>query len=139
MARKATRRFDESDLTKGQVRKLRTLRKSLGDDIANKAMGLDEKEQEDEVLDYWRHLYRLNQDAIDKALGDRLLKLRVKIGDKIDRKKTEGKIRFEPLPADDPLQRKPNIELAKKELKWEPHIQLETGLKQTIDYFRTLQ
>lgn len=51
---------------------------------------------------------------------------------------SNSKIVFKPLPQDDPLQRKPNIELAKTELKWEPHIQLETGLNQTIDYFRTL-
>jgi UDP-glucuronate decarboxylase len=51
---------------------------------------------------------------------------------------SNSKIVFKPLPQDDPLQRKPNIGLAKKELKWEPQIQLEAGLKQTIDYFRTL-
>jgi UDP-glucuronate decarboxylase len=52
--------------------------------------------------------------------------------------RSNSKIIFKPLPQDDPLQRKPNIGLAKKELKWEPQIQLEAGLKQTIDYFRTL-
>lgn len=41
-----------------------------------------------------------------------------------------------PLPADDPLQRQPDITLAKSQLKWEPTIQLEAGLNQTIDYFR---
>ena len=40
-----------------------------------------------------------------------------------------------PLPLDDPTQRKPIIELAKKELGWEPLIMLEDGLKRTIDYF----
>jgi UDP-glucuronate decarboxylase len=53
--------------------------------------------------------------------------------------RSNSKIVFEPLPQDDPLQRKPNIALAKKELDWEPQIQLEAGLKQTIDYFRALQ
>ena len=53
--------------------------------------------------------------------------------------RSNSKIVFKPLPQDDPLHRKPNIELAKKELKWQPRIQLETGLKQTIDYFRSLQ
>ena len=43
-----------------------------------------------------------------------------------------------PLPADDPLQRKPVIELAKKELGWVPTIALEEGLVKTINYFRTL-
>ena len=41
-----------------------------------------------------------------------------------------------PLPQDDPVQRKPVIELAKKELDWEPTIQLEEGLEKTIRYFR---
>jgi UDP-glucuronate decarboxylase len=52
---------------------------------------------------------------------------------------SNSKIVFKPLPQDDPLQRKPNIELAKQKLKWQPHTQLETGLKQTIDYFKALQ
>ena len=42
------------------------------------------------------------------------------------------------LPADDPTQRKPVIELAKKELDWEPTIALDEGLKKTIEYFRTV-
>jgi UDP-glucuronate decarboxylase len=43
-----------------------------------------------------------------------------------------------PLPADDPMQRKPDITLAKKVLGWEPKIQLEEGLDQTIPYFKKL-
>jgi UDP-glucuronate decarboxylase len=43
-----------------------------------------------------------------------------------------------PLPADDPLQRCPDITLARKELKWEPKIDLDTGLGKTIEYFDTL-
>jgi len=42
---------------------------------------------------------------------------------------------FEPLPEDDPLQRQPDISLAKSELGWEPTIGLEEGLQKTIDYF----
>jgi nucleoside-diphosphate-sugar epimerase len=45
-------------------------------------------------------------------------------------------IRFKPLPQDDPLRRRPDISLAKKELGWEPKIELEEGLKRTIEYFR---
>lgn len=49
-----------------------------------------------------------------------------------------SKIITHPLPADDPKQRKPNIELAKQKLDgWEPNISLEKGLIRTIDYFRT--
>jgi UDP-glucuronate decarboxylase len=51
---------------------------------------------------------------------------------------SRAKIVFKPLPQDDPLQRRPNIKLAKDKLKWEPHTNLETGLEKTINYFRTL-
>ena len=43
-----------------------------------------------------------------------------------------------PLPADDPTQRKPDISLAQKVLDWEPKIQLEEGLDNTIHYFKEL-
>ncbi len=49
---------------------------------------------------------------------------------------SRSKIVYMPLPADDPLQRQPNIELARKELGWEPTIPLEEGLRKTIDYFK---
>ena len=51
---------------------------------------------------------------------------------------SESKIIYKPLPEDDPKQRQPNIELANKELKWEPKIQLEEGLIKTINYFERL-
>ena len=46
-----------------------------------------------------------------------------------------SKIVFEPLPQDDPTQRRPNIGLAKKELGWFPKIGLDEGLKKTVGYF----
>ncbi len=51
---------------------------------------------------------------------------------------TKSKIIYEPLPSDDPTQRKPLIDLAKKELDWEPHIQLREGLERTIAYFEKM-
>ena len=51
---------------------------------------------------------------------------------------SESKIVHQPLPADDPTQRKPVIDLARKELDWEPTIMLDEGLKRTIEYFRTV-
>ena len=51
---------------------------------------------------------------------------------------SKSKIIFKPLPSDDPMQRQPNISLAKKELGWEPKIELEEGLKKTIVYFDQL-
>jgi UDP-glucuronate decarboxylase len=51
---------------------------------------------------------------------------------------SKSNIIYKPLPEDDPKRRKPNIELAKKELKWKPKIQLDEGLKKTINYFGRL-
>jgi UDP-glucuronate decarboxylase len=44
-----------------------------------------------------------------------------------------------PLPPDDPMQRQPDISLAKKELSWTPKIQLEEGLIKTIEYFKSME
>jgi len=49
---------------------------------------------------------------------------------------SSSRIVYEPLPVDDPKQRRPDITLAKKELDWEPAIRLEEGLEYTIQYFR---
>jgi UDP-glucuronate decarboxylase len=51
--------------------------------------------------------------------------------------KSKSKIIHKPLPADDPKQRRPDITLAKKYLKWEPKVPLAEGLKKTIAYFKT--
>ena len=48
-----------------------------------------------------------------------------------------SKIIHEPLPADDPKQRRPDITLAREHLQWEPTVELEEGLRRTIEYFRT--
>ena len=59
-------------------------------------------------------------------LAEKILKL---VGGK-------SKIVHKPLPSDDPKQRRPDITLAKQILNWEPTIQLDEGLKRTIEYFR---
>lgn len=56
----------------------------------------------------------------------------------IDITGSKSRIIFESLPSDDPMQRKPDISLAKKALNWEPKIPLEEGLKKTIAYFDNL-
>ncbi len=56
----------------------------------------------------------------------------------IDLTGSRSKIVYKPLPQDDPLQRCPDISLAKEKLNWEPKIKLETGLKKTIEYFDNL-
>ena len=56
----------------------------------------------------------------------------------IDLTGSSSKIVYEPLPGDDPKQRRPNIDLARKMLGWEPRVKLDDGLKKTIPYFEKL-
>ena len=55
--------------------------------------------------------------------------------DKVD---TVSSLTEEPLPSDDPTQRKPDISLAQKLLSWNPVVELSTGLDRTIPYFREI-
>ena len=48
-----------------------------------------------------------------------------------------AKIVYQPLPSDDPRQRRPDISKAKRVLGWEPHVGLEDGLRRTVEYFKT--
>ena len=48
----------------------------------------------------------------------------------------KSKIIYEPLPKDDPKQRKPDITLARKHLKWTPKVKLRQGLQETIKWFQ---
>jgi UDP-glucuronate decarboxylase len=56
----------------------------------------------------------------------------------IKRTKTRSRIVYKPLPEDDPQQRQPDIELARKTLKWKPKVNFDDGLKDTIAYFKKL-
>jgi UDP-glucuronate decarboxylase len=56
----------------------------------------------------------------------------------LDITQSSSRIVFEPLPSDDPKQRKPDISLARDSLKWQPEVQLEVGLSKTIEYFRAI-
>jgi dTDP-glucose 4,6-dehydratase len=49
---------------------------------------------------------------------------------------SKSEIRYEPLPQDDPKQRRPDITKARQLLQWEPKIDLETGLRKSLDYFK---
>jgi len=51
---------------------------------------------------------------------------------------SKSQITFRPIPTDDPRQRQPDILLARKQLHWEPQVELDDGLKETIAYFKTL-
>jgi UDP-glucuronate decarboxylase len=49
---------------------------------------------------------------------------------------SRAKIQYEPLPVDDPIRRKPDITRAREVLGWSPKIELDDGLRRTVDYFR---
>jgi UDP-glucuronate decarboxylase len=49
---------------------------------------------------------------------------------------SKSKVRFETLPEDDPKKREPDISMAKNLLNWAPKVDLESGLKKTIEYFK---
>lgn len=51
---------------------------------------------------------------------------------------SKSKIIYQPLPSDDPKQRQPNIDLARSKLDWQPKVNLEDGLKETITYFKKM-
>ena len=51
---------------------------------------------------------------------------------------TDQKIVYMPLPADDPVQRQPDIAKAREILNWEPKVGREEGMRQTFEYFKTL-
>ena len=52
---------------------------------------------------------------------------------------SKSELIFKPLPQDDPVQRKPDISLARKELGWEPQVKLDEGLSTTVAYFEQLR
>jgi UDP-glucuronate decarboxylase len=56
----------------------------------------------------------------------------------IDLTGSKSMLEFRSLPSDDPMQRQPDISLAKSALEWEPHVRLDDGIRKTIDYFRAL-
>ncbi|QFU76262.1 SDR family oxidoreductase [Halioglobus maricola] len=51
---------------------------------------------------------------------------------------SKSELVFKPLPQDDPVQRQPDISVARRDLNWEPLVQLEEGLSKAIPYFKSL-
>ena len=56
----------------------------------------------------------------------------------IDLTNSKSELVYQELPQDDPKQRQPNIDMAKKHLGWSPKTDLHNGLKKTIEYFEKL-
>jgi len=91
------------------------------------------------VRDLVEGLYKMmNQDYIGPInLGNTNETTIIEIAKKITNyTKSSSKIIFEPLPEDDPKQRKPDISLAKEKLNWKPKTSFEQGIKKTIEYFK---
>ena len=65
------------------------------------------------------------------SIGDLALKIKNKINKNL-------KIIYKELPKDDPLKRKPSIEIAKNKYDWQPKVELDNGLDKTINYFRKI-
>ncbi len=92
------------------------------------------------VSDLIEGLYRLLISAVDSPvnIGNptelTILEMAKKIKERIP---AAGEIEFKPAMSDDPKVRRPDISKAKRELKWEPVVTLETGLTKTIDYFKS--
>ena len=95
----------------------------------------------DDLLDGWQRLMDHTPDDFTgpvnlgnpvetpvKHLAEKILKL----------VNGKSKLVFQPLPVDDPMQRCPDITLARDKLQWEPKVDLESGLLRTIEYFDTL-
>lgn len=81
-------------------------------------------------LMYSQYNLPLNLGNSDEISVIELAQLIIKITD------SKSGIEFKGLPQDDPKQRKPDISLAKKILKWQPQVSLEDGLKRTIEWFK---
>ncbi|MFA8450050.1 MAG: UDP-glucuronic acid decarboxylase family protein [Bacteroidales bacterium] len=56
----------------------------------------------------------------------------------LDLTNSKSKLVFHPLPQDDPMFRQPDISLAKEKLNWDPQVDLESGLRKTIEYFKCI-
>jgi len=54
----------------------------------------------------------------------------------VESTQSKSQITYKPLPQDDPIQRRPDITLAKEKLNWEPQVELKEGLHKAVDYFR---
>ncbi len=93
------------------------------------------------VSDMVEGLMRLSQseERFPVNLGNPLELTILEFAQRISRLAGENlKIAYEPLPSDDPKQRQPDITKARTILGWEPKVKLEDGLRETLDYFKSL-
>ena len=91
----------------------------------------------DEIIDAFIQLMNASDDFTGPVNIGNPIEFTIKeLAEKIiDLVNSKSEITYKDLPSDDPIQRQPDISLAKDKLGWNPTIQLEEGLKKTIPYF----
>jgi UDP-glucuronate decarboxylase len=94
----------------------------------------------DELIDVFIRLMDSNDEFIGPVNTGNPIEFTIKeLAEKIIQlTNSKSIISYKELPSDDPIQRRPDISLAKDKLGWSPSIQLEEGLKKTIPYFEGL-
>lgn len=131
------------DINDGRVVSNFIVQALKGEDITIYGTGMQTRSfcYVDDLID---GMYKLMNDSRESFTGPvnignptecTMLDLAKKIIAQVDSK---SNIVFLELPQDDPTQRRPNIELAQRELGWQPSISLDEGLKNTINYFRQI-
>ena len=92
------------------------------------------------VSDLVEGLYRLmhSEEREPVNLGNPVEMTMLEFAERIQRlTRTKSKIVYQELPSDDPKRRRPDISKAKRLLGWEPKVELEDGLRHTVEYFQT--
>jgi UDP-glucuronate decarboxylase len=91
----------------------------------------------DEIIDAFIQLMNTSDDFTGPVNIGNPIEFTIKeLAEKIiDLVNSKSEITYKDLPSDDPIQRRPDISLAKDKLGWSPTIQLEEGLNKTIPYF----
>jgi UDP-glucuronate decarboxylase len=93
-----------------------------------------------DLIDGLRRLMATPDDFVGPVnLGNPIENTMLELAEEVIRQtKSKSKIVFQPLPSDDPMRRRPDIELAKSRLSWSPSMPLNEGLTRTIHYFREM-
>ncbi len=92
------------------------------------------------VTDMAEGMYALMQSSVTTPvnIGNPVERSILEIADEVNRlTKNTAPHKFMPLPEDDPKRRLPNIDKAKKEIRWEPKVNLGEGLEKTLQYFKS--
>ena len=92
----------------------------------------------DDLLDGMQAMMDSDKDFIGPVnLGNPVEVTMIELAERIlSITESKSRLEFRPLPQDDPRQRKPNIELAREKLQWQPKVSLNDGLKETVAYFK---